>query len=117
MIIDKIFGFFFKANSSTTSTKRLLNFLFLFECILCLSIIKYVNYTEIDWIAYMQEVRGVIEDGIYDYSKLRGDTGPLVYPAGFVWIYSLLYYLTDNGTNITKAQYIFMEFIYYLCIL
>ena len=33
--------------------------------------------TEIDWKAYMQEVEGVI-NGTYDYSKLGGDTGPLV---------------------------------------
>lgn len=33
--------------------------------------------TEIDWVAYMQEVEGVI-NGTYDYTKLRGDTGPLV---------------------------------------
>lgn len=33
--------------------------------------------TEIDWIAYMQEVEGVV-NGTYDYLKLKGDTGPLV---------------------------------------
>lgn len=33
--------------------------------------------TEIDWIAYMQEVEGVI-NGTYDYTLLKGDTGPLV---------------------------------------
>jgi alpha-1,3-mannosyltransferase len=29
------------------------------------------------------------------------------YPAGFVYIYSLLYYLTDHGKNVRLAQYIF----------
>jgi alpha-1,3-mannosyltransferase len=29
------------------------------------------------------------------------------YPAGFVWVYSALYHLTDKGTNIRRAQYIF----------
>lgn len=33
--------------------------------------------TEIDWIAYMQEVEGFI-NGERDYTKLKGDTGPLV---------------------------------------
>lgn len=42
-----------------------------------------------------QEVKGVI-DGERDYAMLRGDTGPLVYPAGFVYIYSALYYATDK---------------------
>jgi alpha-1,3-mannosyltransferase len=34
--------------------------------------------TEIDWEAYMSEVEGVV-NGTYDYSKLEGGTGPLVY--------------------------------------
>ena len=66
--------------------------------------------TEIDWKAYMDEVEGAITK-TFDYTQLRGETGicfvwnrcelgPLVYPAGFVYIYSLLYYLTDGGVNI-----------------
>ena len=34
--------------------------------------------TEIDWVAYMQEVEGVL-NGTFDYTQLKGDTGPLVY--------------------------------------
>ncbi len=33
--------------------------------------------TEIDWIAYMQEVEGFL-NGTHDYMQLKGDTGPLV---------------------------------------
>jgi len=33
--------------------------------------------TEIDWIAYMQEVEGVM-NGTLNYTLLKGDTGPLV---------------------------------------
>ena len=40
-----------------------------------------VTDTEIDWIAYMQEVEGAM-GGQLDYAQLKGDTGPLVYPAG-----------------------------------
>ncbi|TMW42912.1 hypothetical protein DOY81_012007, partial [Sarcophaga bullata] len=35
------------------------------------------------------------------------DTGPLVYPAAFVYIYSALYFLTSSGQNIRLAQYVF----------
>lgn len=38
----------------------------------------------------MQEVEGVV-NGTWDYTKLRGDTGPLVYPGGFVALYWVLY--------------------------
>lgn len=56
----------------------------------------------------MQEVAGVIEEKQLDYQYLKGQTGPLVYPAGFVYIYSILYWLTDSGTNIARAQWIFL---------
>ncbi|KAF5922211.1 hypothetical protein HPG69_007099 [Diceros bicornis minor] len=69
-------------------------------------VIHRVAYTEIDWKAYMAEVEGVI-NGTYDYTQLQGDTGPLVYPAGFVYIFMGLYYATGQGTDIRMAQHIF----------
>lgn len=77
------------------------------DLLIAFAVIIIVPYTEIDWRAYMQEVSGVLEDGQMDYTKLRGDTGPLVYPAGFVYVYSLLFYATDRGLNIARAQFIF----------
>lgn len=44
------------------------------DLFLGLLIVNVIPYTEIDWIAYMQEVEGVL-GGEYDYTKLRGDTG------------------------------------------
>lgn len=55
--------------------------------------------TEIDWIAYMQEVKGFI-DGERNYMNIYGDTGPLVYPAGFVYVFTMLYWFTNKGTDI-----------------
>lgn len=91
---------------------------------LAVATVVLVPYTEIDWRAYMQEVAGVIVDGEFDYLKLRGDTGPLVYPAGFVYAYALLFQLTDGGSNVLYAQFVYcvlhalcfgtVAFIYYL---
>ncbi|KAF9137219.1 dolichyl-P-Man:Man(5)GlcNAc(2)-PP-dolichol alpha-1,3-mannosyltransferase [Mortierella sp. GBA39] len=86
---------------------KLAGLLLLFEILLNIVIIKKIPYTEIDWVAYMQEVSGYLK-GETDYTKLQGDTGPLVYPAGFVYIYSTLYYATDFGENILRGQWIFM---------
>ena len=61
---------------------------------------------EIIFLYFMEEVEGVV-NGTRDYSQLRGDTGPLVYPAGFVWLYMGLYWVTSQGANIRLAQYIF----------
>jgi alpha-1,3-mannosyltransferase len=77
------------------------------------SVISYVFSlldTEIDWKAYMEEVEGYL-NGERDYRLIQGSTGPLVYPAGFVYIFTGLRYLTNNGTDIFKAQNIFL-FIY-----
>lgn len=57
----------------------------------------------------MEEVEGVV-NGTWDYSKLKGNTGPLVYPAGFVYFFTALYYITSYGKNIRLAQYIFCGF-------
>lgn len=77
------------------------------ELFINLLVVERVPYTEIDWKAYMQECEGFI-NGTFDYSKLRGDTGPLVYPAGFVYVYSFLYFITNQGENVRLAQYIFI---------
>jgi alpha-1,3-mannosyltransferase len=60
----------------------------------------------------MQEVQGFLQ-GDWNYANLKGDTGPLVYPGGFVWLYSALYFITDLGQNIRVrppqlAQFIFL---------
>mmetsp|Transcript_18913 Transcript_18913/g.31285 ORF Transcript_18913/g.31285 Transcript_18913/m.31285 type:complete len:427 (-) Transcript_18913:54-1334(-) len=80
------------------------------EVILSAVIIQRVAYTEIDWVAYMEEVEGWWVDGIYDYRQLRGGTGPLVYPAGFLYLFAVLRQMTDLGTNVLRAQYIFGAF-------
>lgn len=76
------------------------------EAVLCALIVLYVPYTEIDWKTYMQHVQLFIK-GERNYKNISGDTGPLVYPALHVYIYSMLYYLTDDGTSIFKAQILF----------
>ncbi|KAA3673745.1 alpha-1,3-mannosyltransferase [Paragonimus westermani] len=81
--------------------------LFVSEVILCTFIILRVNYTEIDWVAYMQEVEYFL-NGTLDYDQIQGQTGPCVYPAGFLYIYSLFYHLTSGGSQLKLAQFIFM---------
>jgi alpha-1,3-mannosyltransferase len=89
--------------------------LVLFEVVLTYVIILKVPYTEIDWVAYMQEVAGVL-GGERNYDQLKGDTGPLVYPAGFVYTYAALHWFTGaqvandgtyEGSDVRKAQLVF----------
>lgn len=44
---------------------------------LSLSIPHLTKYTEIDWEAYMSEVRGPFVENNWNYTQLKGDTGPL----------------------------------------
>ena len=80
--------------------------LLLFDAVLTAFIITRVPYTEIDWRAYMQQI-AIYRSGERKYTKIYGDTGPLVYGAGHVYIYDLLYQLTDGGKDLRKAQWIF----------
>lgn len=59
----------------------------------------------------MQEVEGWAVEGSTNYFDLRGDTGPLVYPAGFLYIYRFLRWITGGGRGpaaIRLAQWAFV---------
>lgn len=58
---------------------------------------------------YMQQV-SLFLSGERDYARIEGDTGPLVYPAVHVYVYSILHNLTNAGKDIISAQYIFAAF-------
>ncbi|XP_018441502.2 dol-P-Man:Man(5)GlcNAc(2)-PP-Dol alpha-1,3-mannosyltransferase [Raphanus sativus] len=74
------------------------------DAILVTLIIAYVPYTKIDWDAYMAQVSGFL-GGEREYGRLKGDTGPLVYPAGFLYVYSAVQTLT--GGQVFPAQILF----------
>eukprot|EP00250_Pteridium_aquilinum_P033344 c5480_g1_i1 orf=143-1462(+) len=78
--------------------------LLLFDSLLTALIIYRVPYTKIDWDAYMSQVDGFV-GGERNYKNLRGDTGPLVYPAGFLYVYTAIQYLT--GGSVLQAQIVF----------
>jgi alpha-1,3-mannosyltransferase len=78
--------------------------LLLFELCLCVFIIHLIPYTEIDWSAYMSQVTQY-QAGERNYYNIRGGTGPLVYPAGFLYLYSWLKTLTTvDGIKIFSAS-------------
>ncbi|KAI1119606.1 glycosyltransferase [Nemania sp. NC0429] len=80
--------------------------LFLFDALLCAVVIWKVPYTEIDWKAYMEQIEQYVA-GERDYTVIKGGTGPLVYPAAHVYLYTMLYYITDKGKDIFLAQKLF----------
>ena len=71
----------------------------------CVCVLNLIPDTKIDWDAYMSQVSGFL-GGERDYRNLKGDTGPLVYPAGFLYIYSAFQYVT--GGEVYPAQVIIL---------
>ncbi|TYJ05472.1 hypothetical protein E1A91_A12G166800v1 [Gossypium mustelinum] len=90
----------FMKNPKTTMALALL----IIDSLLVSFIIVYVPYTKIDWDAHMSQVSGFL-GGERDYKNLKGDTGPLVYPAGFLYVYSAIQYVT--GGQVFPAQILF----------
>lgn len=80
--------------------------LLVIEAVFLVLIIHKVPYTEIDWKAYMEQA-AIILGGEYDYSKIVGGTGPMVYPGGHARIFTALYDVTSSGENVRLAQYIY----------
>jgi len=54
----------------------------------------------------MEQVEQYV-NGEHDYTKIKGGTGPLVYPAAHVYLYWVLYKVTNKGRDILLAQRIF----------
>ena len=59
------------------------------EAALLCVVIQNVAYTEIDYATYVAQ-KDLVLAGERDYAQIRGPAGPLVYPAGHVWLYALI---------------------------
>jgi alpha-1,3-mannosyltransferase len=77
------------------------------EIVISSCIVRFVPYTEIDWEAYMQQV-DTFQAGELDYINIKGGTGPLVYPAGFLYFFSAIKALIGGGSNVSAAQHVFI---------
>lgn len=89
---------------------NLVKFLIGLETLICLFVIRNVNYTEIDWSTYMTQVRQIFNTSSFnfDYNQIEGPTGPLVYPAGYTYVFLLFKAFTEDGASIVRAQALFM---------
>ncbi|QLQ79105.1 hypothetical protein HG537_0B04530 [Torulaspora globosa] len=81
--------------------------LLIMESIALKVITAMIPYTEIDYQAYMEQIEMITIDKGLDYSQITGCTGPLVYPAGHVMVYKLMYKLTQGMEFISQGQMAF----------
>ncbi|KAJ5656370.1 hypothetical protein N7507_008320 [Penicillium longicatenatum] len=98
--------FIYNVATQQKHTKWIAPLLVLGDALLCALVIWKISYTEIDWSTYMQQISLYIS-GERDYPSIKGSTGPLVYPAAHVYVYTLLYHLTDEGRDILTGQILF----------
>ena len=57
--------------------------------------------------AYLDQTETILA-GERDYRKVMGRTGPLVYPAGHVWLFVFFDYLSDHGARRLLMQVVFL---------
>ncbi|OCH95035.1 glycosyltransferase family 58 protein [Obba rivulosa] len=78
------------------------------DAVLTQAIIRVVPYTEIDWETYMFQTELYL-NGERDYALISGPTGPIVYPAGHLYIHRFLYWLTEGGARLEIAQQVYAQ--------
>ncbi|EPQ25784.1 uncharacterized protein PFL1_06651 [Pseudozyma flocculosa PF-1] len=85
--------------------------LVLVEIALCVATIRKVPFTEIDFQTYVQQAN-LFLDGQTNYAYLDppGGSGPCVYPAGHIYLFSAFSYLTRSGQDLLPAQAVFGAF-------
>ncbi|PWY98660.1 ALG3-domain-containing protein [Testicularia cyperi] len=78
------------------------------EAVLSELIIRKIEFTEIDFQTYIGQAELFLH-GERDYTRLdpAGGSGPCVYPAAHLYLYSLLHRLTQGGNNLVVAQHAF----------
>ncbi|WVO15927.1 hypothetical protein L204_103592 [Cryptococcus depauperatus] len=86
---------------------HLATLLILGEVLLGLLVIWKIPYTKIDWPAYMQQVEMFLQHE-RNYAYIKGETGPLVYPALHLYIYTAFYKLLPSVEDVRPAQYLFL---------
>ena len=74
------------------------------ECLIVTFIVARVTYTEIDYVTYQEQARAVMH-GERHYASIEGPQGPLVYPAGHVWLYVAVSHFSND--SVATAQRLF----------
>lgn len=72
------------------------------------AVIRRIGFTEIDFQTYVGQAALFLQ-GERNYANLnpKGGSGPCVYPAAHLYIYSSFHWLTEGGKNIVPAQHVF----------
>jgi alpha-1,3-mannosyltransferase len=60
-------------------------------------VITFIPYVPVDWKSYMQQVDIHLKKNEFNYAELKGENGTANYPACFLYLYTLFYYITYEG--------------------
>ena len=76
--------------------------LLLLDFLLALALARQGPHLNIDWTSYKEQAALLANTS--DYSLVTSANGPLIYSAGYTWLYRLLHLLTDQGSDTAAAQ-------------
>jgi alpha-1,3-mannosyltransferase len=79
--------------------------IFLVDALLSFTILWKFPFVDLDFSTYLEQSRAVYISKEFDYEKIQGRQGPLVYPAGHVYFFTVLDFLTKG--DVFKAQITF----------
>lgn len=65
-----------------------------YDFLLSLAFWFFTGYREIDLTSYIQQVN-IFQSGTYDYNEIVGINGGAKYPAGFLYLYSIIVYFLN----------------------
>ncbi|KAH9857032.1 mannosyltransferase [Lenzites betulinus] len=105
-LVHSLWSFALRLLTDPTYFTALAAFVILGDAVLTQLIIRFIPYTEIDWETYILQLELYL-NGERDYARITGPTGPIVYPAGHIYVHQLLYTLTNSGLSLWKAQEIY----------
>ncbi|CBQ71473.1 related to Alpha-1,3-mannosyltransferase [Sporisorium reilianum SRZ2] len=78
------------------------------SAVLSEAVIRRISFTEIDFQTYVAQA-ALFLNGERDYTNIDppNGSGPCVYPAAHLYVYSFFHWLTSGGSNILPAQHVF----------
>ena len=93
--------------ASSSSWWRWLAAVVVAEAVLDAVFIATGPFHAIDFKAYLDQTATIL-GGTLDYARVHGRTGPLVYPAGHVWLFAAIDVLSGHGAHRLLVQLVFL---------
>eukprot|EP01100_Stratorugosa_tubuloviscum_P006730 TRINITY_DN2862_c0_g1_i2.p1 TRINITY_DN2862_c0_g1~~TRINITY_DN2862_c0_g1_i2.p1 ORF type:complete len:160 (-),score=39.50 TRINITY_DN2862_c0_g1_i2:59-475(-) len=100
-----------KLNSLNQTLQQKRHILLILQFLVCFFICFYFKPTSFDFTTYMEQMEVLWTQKQFDYNLIGGFSGPLVYPAGHVYIYTLFWFFASKPINFIYGRILQFTFI------